>query len=113
EVSIFTGDLGEVMETHPSRQPDQQLPVLEEGQTFIERADLGQQPARDRDGVEGDVVVDEQQVGIEVAGVGNTPLDLLPTLGGERVGDDGGVDVGDLDPCSAACPRQGLQVLGV
>ena len=61
-------------------QPEEKVPVLEEGQLAVHLADLLQQAAVDGDGVEGDVVVDQQQLGVEVAAVGQPPLDTAPTV---------------------------------
>jgi hypothetical protein len=67
-----------VVEGRDPRQPDQQVPVLEEGQLGVEGAGLREQRTLDQQRVEGDVVVEEQQLGVEVAAVGEPPLDRAP-----------------------------------
>src|SRR6185369_12813723 len=70
EVAVFAGHLPQVVERRQRGQPDEEIPILEKRQGGIERPGLGEETALDQQGVERDVVVDQEDVRIEVAAVG-------------------------------------------
>ena len=78
EVPVLAGHPGEVLERREGGETDQEVPVLEERQRGIEGAGLGEEGALDQQGIERDVVVDQQDVGIEVAAVGEAALAADP-----------------------------------
>ena len=112
EPPVFTGHPRQMLEARVLGQADQEIPVLEDGQLRVELADLRQQGALDQDGVERDVVVEEQSLGIEIAAEGELPRHALPPRPRRRgVDADGGVRVGDPDSGTAHEAGQDLEVL--
>ena len=78
EVPVLAGDPGQMVEARLRRETDEEVPVLEKRKAGIELADFIAEPALDHQRVERDVIVEEQQVGIEVAAVGQAPFHALP-----------------------------------
>ena len=109
EVTILTGRPGDVDEVRISRQPDQQIPVLEDRQLLVERSRPLDRLSRHQHGVKRDVVVEQQDSPVEVPAVGETASTLDPTALPRPVADHGRVGVGDVD-VAGKLRREGLQV---
>ncbi len=113
KVAILGGHQRQVMKRRDGSEADEKLPVLEELEFGVEGTGLVEEGAFDHQGVEGNVVVDEQQLGIEVPAVGQAAIHLLPAGARlELVDPDRGVGVGDPHPGGRHQPDQRLEVLG-
>ena len=78
-VAIFASHRSQVVKGGTARQTDQELPVLEEVKAGIELSGFGEQTTLDEQGVEGNVVVEQQDVRIKIAAVGQAAFHRAPT----------------------------------
>src|SRR5687768_14297912 len=62
----LSGELGDVYEWSPTREPDQKVPVFEEIELRIEAAQVQKGISRDEERGQRNVVVDQQQIGIVI-----------------------------------------------